>query len=164
MNMQASSTQPVMSKRIAPQPRQHPIFGMIPAASRNRLQMCLDLSELGDVVRFRMGPYHIHLLSGPTSTHRALVENHKNYGKQWLGYQKLSMMLGQGLVTSDGDFWQRQRRIAQPTFHRQRIVGFGEVMTRRAQALADHWEASVRRGEPVVDVSADLTRIILGII
>jgi cytochrome P450 len=137
---------------------------MIPAANRGRLKMCLDLAELGDVVRFRMGPYQIHLLSGPSSTHRALVENQKNYGKQWLGYQKLAMMLGQGLVTSDGDFWRRQRRIAQPTFHRDRIAGFAEVMARRAQALANEWEASVRRGESVVDVSADLTRVILGII
>lgn len=164
MTMQSATPRVVPSRRMAPEPKQHPIFGMIPAASRSRLKMCLDLAALGDVVRFRMGPYHIHLLSGPTSSHRALVENHQNYGKQWLGYQKLSMMLGQGLVTSDGDFWRRQRRIAQPTFHRERIAGFGEVMVRRATELADGWEASLRRGESVVDVSVDLTRVILGII
>jgi cytochrome P450 len=72
-------------------------------------------------------------------------------------------LLGHGLVTSDGEFWRRQRRIAQPAFHRARIAAFSETMRRVAEALAASWAAAAR-GDGVVDVAGDLIDATLRIV
>jgi cytochrome P450 len=153
----------IASRKIAPGPKGVPILGMLPAASRDRLQMCLDLADMGDVVRFKMGPYLIHFLSDPASAHHVLVDNHKNYDKQWQGYQKLGRAIGDGLLVSNGEFWLRQRRIAQPAFHRDRIAAFADIMARKAERTAERWREHATRGEPV-EVADEMMRVTLDII
>lgn len=103
----------------------------------------------GDLVKFRVGPLYAHIVRHPKDVARVLQENHTAYGKQTLGYKKMKLLLGEGLVTSDGDFWLRQRRIAQPAFHRERIAGFADTMVGRTQEMLERVSAQAERGEDV---------------
>jgi cytochrome P450 len=120
-------------------------------------------NRYGDVVRLPMGPFRVFLARHPDHVQRVLLDNQQNYGRQTRGYRALRETLGNGLVTSDGDFWLRQRRIAQPAFHKQRIARFASVMTEAAEQLVASWEARARSGEPF-DVMPDLLRATLAII
>ncbi len=102
-----------------------------------------------------------HLISSPAGVNHILAENNKNYGKQTRGYASLRYVLGNGLLTSEGDFWKRQRRIAQPAFHRSRIASFAQTMVRAASDAAARLEA--RKGE-VIDVHEEMMRLTLRIV
>lgn len=97
--------------------------------------------EFGDLCRLRLGPYTLFLVADPENVHRVLVTNQSNYIKGQ-GYAGFRLLVGNGLVTSDGDLWQRQRRLMQPSFRPRAIEGFvammGETTARRLQT----WRAS----------------------
>jgi cytochrome P450 len=76
----------------------------------------------------------------PDAVHRVLVENAKNYVKS-PSYRGLRAVLGNGLVTSEGDFWRRQRKLAQPAFHRERLAGFVSAMVSDTEAMLERWAA-----------------------
>src|SRR5579883_1295704 len=67
--------------------------------------------EYGDIVRLQFGPFDAYLLCHPDGVQRVLQDNNKNYDRQEQGYRKLKLALGDGLLTTDGSFWQQQRRI-----------------------------------------------------
>jgi cytochrome P450 len=146
----------------APGPRGHPLLGSLPRAQRDPIGLFLEsFRQYGDVVRFRFGPKVAHLVSSPEGVNHVLAENNKNYGKQTRGYRNLRYVLGNGLLTSEGESWKRQRRIAQPAFHRQRIAGFAQAMVRAAEDTAASLEA--RRGE-TVDMHHEMMRLTLRIV
>jgi cytochrome P450 len=150
------------ARNPAPGPRGHPLLGSLPEVRRDPIRMFLQaFHAYGDVVRFRFGPMVGHLVSSPDGVNHVLAENNKNYGKQTRGYRNLRYVLGNGLLTSEGEFWRRQRRIAQPAFHRQRISGFAATMVRAAEAAAASLEE--RRGR-VVDMHHEMMRLTLRIV
>jgi len=55
-------------------------------------------------------------------------------------YRRGLRVLGNGLLTSEGDFWQRQRRLVQPAFHQERIAAYGDVMVAYTNRLLDRWQ------------------------
>src|SRR5262249_29543269 len=101
--------------------------------------------QYGEHVRWQVGPIEVHLVFDPTSIEHVLVDNAKNYDKRSVGYDKLKLALGEGLLTSEGDFWRRQRRIVQPAFHRERLRGFGQVMTAKTEDLMVRWRPAAAR-------------------
>lgn len=116
----------------------------------------------GDVGRLRFGHLRVFLLAHPEHVEHVLLRNHTGYDKNLRTYKHLSAILGNGLVTSDGDFWQRQRRVAQPAFSHGRIQRFAGIMTRASESIADGWEEAARRGESV-DVHRDMMTLALEI-
>jgi cytochrome P450 len=88
-----------------------------------------------------------------------LVGNVKNYDKRARGFEMLRKIVGEGLVTSAGDFWKRQRRIAQPAFHKERIARFGEAMVRASMDLVDGWKT----GKPL-DLAEAFNRVTLRLV
>src|SRR3954463_11042900 len=135
---------------------------MLPAARRDPLGVFGEaFRDYGDVVRFHFGPMVGHLVSSPAGVNHVLAENNKNYGKQTRGYESLRYVLGNGLLTSEGEFWKRQRRIAQPAFHRQKIAGFAEAMVRAAEDCAVRLG---RRHGQTVDVHNEMMRLTLRIV
>ena len=97
--------------------------------------------DIGDVATFTfLGLSKAVMVSDPDLVKRVFVDNHHNYGKRTRGYSALRFLLGNGLVTSEGSFWRRQRRIAQPSFHHHRIAGFADVMARLTAEQIAHWQ------------------------
>ena len=149
-------------RKAAPGPRGHALLGSLPDARRDPISLfSRSFREYGDVVRFRFGPRVAHLVSGPDGVNHVLAENNKNYGKKTRGYAVLRYVLGNGLLTSEGEYWKRQRRIAQPAFHRQRVAGFAQTMVSAAEQAAAQLEE--QRGS-VIDVHHQMMRLALRIV
>src|SRR5262245_4205585 len=142
-----------------PGPRGMPVLGSLLAVRRDPTGVFLDAARrFGDVVYFKIGPRRGYLISNPQDVRHVLLDNARNYHKSPL-YQKLRMfLLGDGLLTSEGDFWLRQRRIAQPAFHRQKVAGLASVMARAARDTATGWEAVAAAGRPV-DIDGEMMRL-----
>src|SRR6185436_10809093 len=119
---------PSHSTDLAPGPRGVPWFGSAFDAWRDPLGLfTASMNTYGHVVRFRFGPFEYVLVNEPEGVKHVLVDNAKNYTKS-RNYKGLKLVLGEGLVTSEGDHWRRQRKLTQPGFHRERLAGFCEVM------------------------------------
>src|SRR5918911_3891958 len=88
--------------------------------------------EHGDIVYFRMGPQDVYFLNHPDYIKDVLVSHHQNFIKG-RALQRSKRLLGEGLLTSEGEFHRRQRRLAQPAFHRGRVASYADVMTEYAE-------------------------------
>lgn len=132
-----------------PGPRGYPVIGMLPQLRADPIRTFLDAAdEYGDVVHLKAGPYHGYLLSDPADIKHVLQDNARNYHKSPL-YERLKDGIGHGLLTSEDAFWLRQRRLAQPAFHRQRLVAMADTMVACAARALDAWEDRADRGEPL---------------
>jgi cytochrome P450 len=150
--------------KVAPSPPAHPILGHAPALGRDPLGSLLRwMQEVGDVIQLRLGARHAHAVFHPDHVRWVLQENQKNYGKKTRGYETLSLFMGNGLLTSDGEPWKKQRRLLQPAFHREKIVAFGSAMTRAAEAAIERWEPWAEAGRPF-DAAEEMMRITLRIV
>jgi cytochrome P450 len=116
----------------------------------------------GDVVSLRAWPFTSFFLAHPDHIKHVLQEHNQAYVKGVV-IAKLKVLIGEGLFTSEGDFWRRQRRLAQPAFHRQRLAGFVGTMTETAATVLDRWAPRVRDGAPL-DVSAQMSALTLGVV
>jgi cytochrome P450 len=131
---------------------------MLPAVRRNPTAVFMSAAlRYGDVVYLRIGSRRGFLITNPTDVRHVLQDNARNYHKSPL-YAKLRMSLGNGLLTSEDEFWLRQRRIAQPAFHRQRIAGLASIMADAARDTAAEWQSIASRGEPT-DVGEEMMRL-----
>jgi cytochrome P450 len=114
--------------------------------------------EYGDIAHFQVNrKHHTYLLSHPDLIRDVLVTQQKNFMKG-RGLERAKRLLGNGLLTSEGEFHLRQRRLAQPAFHRQRVAAYADVMSRYAARVCAPW----RDGE-TLDVSREMMRLTLAI-
>ena len=95
--------------------------------------------KYGDLVGFRFGPQWAVFINNPELIKDVLVTHDSVFGKG-RGLLRAKCLLGEGLLTSEGSFHHRQRRLAQPAFHRQRVQGYGNVMTHYANQLRHTWQ------------------------
>jgi cytochrome P450 len=146
------------ARTLPPGPRGMPILGMLPAIKRDPAGVFIQAAlQFGDVVYFRIGPRRGYLITNPDDIRHVLQDNARNYHKSPL-YDKLRMFLGNGLLTSEDGFWLRQRRIAQPAFHRQRMADLAGVMASAARDAAARWQPFASAGQPV-DVDEEMMRL-----
>ncbi|MCA9573896.1 MAG: cytochrome P450 [Sandaracinaceae bacterium] len=145
--------------RLAPSPKGDPLIGHQRLA-RDPLYTFLRLrEEHGDVVRLQFGTLTAHLVSDPALVQTVLQDRARIYGKQTRGMRQLRLALGEGLLTSEGDFWLRQRRIAQPAFHKKRIDALTPAMTEAAERT----RASFVTGE-AFDMHGAMMRLTLDVV
>ena len=146
-------------ERFPPGPR-----AAIPGAIVYRIQrdalgfLSAAKERYGDVVGFRVGRQPVVLLSAPDDVRDVLVTNQRNFTKG-RGLERAKLLLGEGLLTSEGEHHLRQRRLVQPAFHRQRVAAYGDTMTEYAARAAGRW----RDGE-TLDVHAAMTALTLAIV
>jgi cytochrome P450 len=141
----------------------HPL-GSWPRLSADPVKFMLEATrEHGDVVAFRIGPIQAVLVRDPEAIKHVMVDNNHNYDKATRGYDVLRRFLGNGLLTSEGDFWRRQRRIAQPAFHRKRIAGFAETMVGDTLDMLTAWERTAAAGQ-TIDMSREMMALTLRIV
>lgn len=142
-----------------PGPRQSfPLSGIF-AYRRGPLPFFQSLAErYGDISYFRLGPQPAFFFNHPDYIKEILVTNHQNFMKG-LALQRAKRLLGEGLLTSEGEFHRRQRRLAQPAFHRQRIASYAEIMTDYASQISNGWHDGA-----TLDISEEMMRLTLGIV
>ena len=127
--------------------------------ARNPLGMMMAMAaEYGDIAHFRVGPQHLFLFNHPDLIRDVLVTRQKNFHKS-RGLERAKKLLGTGLLTSEGDFHLRQRRLAQPAFHRQRIAGYAMTMTEHANRMQSTWNDG-----QTLDVHHEMMKLTLGIV
>lgn len=137
-----------------PGPRGRLVLGCIPEFRRDRLVFLRELAaKYGDAATFRLGPRRVVLLNHPDLIEEVLVAKNRCFCKHF-GYRLLEPIIGKGLLTSEGDFWLRQRRLSQPAFLRERIAGYADIMA----ALAERQMADWRDGEER-DIAVEMSRL-----
>jgi len=101
---------------------------------------------------------YTYVIHHPDDVKRVLVSNHRNYTKG-LGLDRVKILLGKGIMTSEGELWKRQRYMMQPLFHRRVIGAFAALIAQANDRLLARWDALAERGEPVnlTDEMSELT-------
>lgn len=114
--------------------------------------------QYGDAVSFRIGPQVLVFLNHPDLVRELLVTQHRSFHKS-LVMQRTKVILGEGLLTSEDEFHKRQRRLAQPAFHRERIARYAAVMVERAAAMREAW-----RDGTIVDIHQEMMHLTLSVV
>jgi cytochrome P450 len=136
-------------------------FGLAayPAFSGDRIGALARLArEYGDIVLFRLGRQRMALLNHPDYVEDVLVTRARLF-KKGRALERAKRLLGEGLLTAEGEAHLRQRRLVQPSFHRQRVEGYAQAMVAHASRTAERWRDG---GE--IDVAAEMTQLTLTIV
>jgi len=116
------------------------------------------IREYGDLVGLRIFNFRILLLNHPDHIEDVLVNHPRKFIKGRV-LQANKRVFGRGLLTSEGDFWLRQRRLAQPAFHRARIAGYASTMVEYTERLLHEWQDGEER-----DIHKEMMRLTLHIV
>ena len=123
-----------------PGPRGGFIRGSLPQMNNDYLGFFAELArDYGDISTFRLGPVRCCLVNRPEWIEEILVRDAANYTKTW-DYKALKTILGDGLVTSEGELWRRQRRLVQPASDRNRMDGYIARFGDRTAEMLETWE------------------------
>ena len=121
--------------------------------------------EYGDSSFWRFLHISSYFFVNPSDVESVLVTHHRNFIKG-IGTRANPEVFGNGLLTSEGDFWLRQRRLSQPAFHRARIASYAEIMAREAARMLDGWHDGEERDMHRAMMQATLaiaTRTLFGV-
>jgi cytochrome P450 len=135
------------TQATAPGPRGLPIIGnVLEMGGNNTLERYMLMRQkYGDLVGVKLGPMHGFIVFNPEDVYYVLVKNQKNYIKG-IGYDSFRLLVGNGLVTSDGALWRQQRRLMQPPFTPASIGQYADMMVDVTKTLLDGWQALADRG------------------
>jgi len=147
------------SIKLPPGPKSNTPGGQLVAMTRDPLKFLMKTAaEYGQIAHFMLGPQHTVFVNDPEHIENVLVAHDWNFVKG-RGLKRARRVLGRGLLTSEGNFHRRQRRLAQPAFHKQRIAGYAAVMTEYADRTANRWS-----GGETVDIAQEMMRLTLAIV
>lgn len=114
--------------------------------------------EYGDLSHFKMGRLHVYLINNPDYIEKILIYDHSNFSKG-PRLQSAKRLLGEGLVTSEGEFHKNQRKLIQPLFLPKKIASYGPIMTDRSLRMIQGW-----KNGSIVNVHSELMKVTLSII
>jgi cytochrome P450 len=130
---------------LPPGPRGHFLTGHLSELKRDWLGALTRYArEYGDFVPLRLGPKPAFLLGHPDLIESVLVAMNRSFNKSPT-LRNGRRLFGNGLLMSEDSFWRRQRRLMQPAFHQERIVGYGRTMVAYTQELLDDWPDGAAR-------------------
>ncbi|HEY7784568.1 MAG TPA: cytochrome P450 [Pyrinomonadaceae bacterium] len=151
---------PNSPRPLPPEHKGNLLLGVMPEFNRDQLGFITRCRDYGDVVRLRFLYLTAFFIYHPDDIEFVLSTNARNFIKsRSLRSPFFRRLVGNGLLTSEGEFWRRQRRLAQPAFHRQRISTYGEVMVDYTLRTISTW----REGQ-VRDIHRDMMRLTLEIV
>ena len=131
---------------MPPGPKGLPILGVALELRRDPLATMRSIArEYGDIVGFHVMMQSRVMLNHPDWINQVLVMQQSKFHKSELTRRITSRILGQGLLISEGEFWRRQRRLAQPAFHRSRNNEYAATMLEIAQAHIHKWRDGEKR-------------------
>jgi cytochrome P450 len=127
------------------------------------MKMLLDVHrEYGDIVRVKLGPFLTHLLVEPSNIDHVLRENSRNYVRGQL-YERFKLFFGEGLLTSDNEYWKAHRVVVQPVFHKERIAALTDSMVDATEQLLTRFDAAARLAQPI-DILPEMMRVSLAVL
>ncbi|HRE48119.1 MAG TPA: cytochrome P450 [Aggregatilineales bacterium] len=130
------------------------------ALRRDPLNYFLSLPrEWGDLCYFQLWGLKSIYLNHPQHIHEMLVEKAKLFVRSRSQTQVISRLIGKSILTTDGDFWRRQRKLVQPAFHHKRIAGYADIMVKHTLTLAESWQAGEQR-----NAAHDMMEVTLAIV
>ena len=128
---------------------------------RNPLQFFQSIvSQYGDIVCYRPAPEPAYLLNHPDYVRHVLVDNNRNYTKATSSNLLFNKVVGEGLLTSEGETWRRQRRMMQPAFHHTRIEKLDGMIVDAAQDMLDVWQRAFDSNQPI-DIAREMAALTL---
>jgi cytochrome P450 len=145
---------------VRPQgPKNPPFVGHLRAFRSNPLAFLIKAArEHGDLVYFRVARQHMYLVNHTDYVREILVTNQSNFLKS-RALQRAKVLLGEGLLTSEGQHHLRQRRLVQPAFHRERLAGYAAAMSETAVRVRQRWQAGSS-----MDVSVEMAKLTLSVV
>jgi cytochrome P450 len=150
---------PAKGSKLPPGPKGLPLFGLAFQVLRDPLETLRRLArEYGDIVCVPIVNQHRIFLNHPDYIEQVCIVQQAKFHKSKLTKDVTQRLLGQGLLISEGDFWRRQRRLAQPAFHRSRINEYGATMVERAEVRMKQW-----RDGDVRDITQEMMAMTLDI-
>jgi cytochrome P450 len=159
---------------MTPDSNQHTAAAQLPPLVADRFDVgsaADSLERLVAAARDGGGLFRIHapgrgsdtwIVNNPADIKRVLVTNHRNYTKG-VGLDRVRILLGDGIMTSEGETWRRQRRMIQPFFHRRVVEQFAELIARCIEQRLQRWQRSADRAEPV-DMTEQMSELTLDIV
>lgn len=134
---------------------------MLGAPGSQRLRAMEDsIQQYGQTVRFHLGPLDFYVSGDPAVARHVLVEHPQRYVKSDR-YDSLKFLLGQGLVTSEGALWKRQRKLTQPAFHKPKLAALASMMTAAGDEMLNSWAA---RGDVPIALHSEMMKVTLNIV
>src|SRR3954470_10294761 len=134
------------------------LSGHLPAFRKARLDFLTDCARTyGDVVALRLAHRRVYLVTHPDLIENVLVTQSRHFIKHF-ALRLNPLVLGNGLLTSEGDFWLKQRRLVQPVFNRARIASYAPAMVAAAQRVIGSWQPGEAR-----DIMTEMMRLTLDI-
>jgi cytochrome P450 len=125
----------------------------------NPIAMLMKIAyTYGDISHFKFGRQHVYLVNNPQYIENILIRDHQNFIKS-RGLQVSKRILGEGLVTSEGEYHDKQRRIIQPAFHPNRVKNYGHMMVDYAERISERWQDKM-----VIDIHSEMMHITSAII
>lgn len=148
-----------LAKTIRP-PGPHPRYPgqFVVDLARDMRGLFSRMAEFGDVTQIRIGPQLVVVLNHPEDVKRVLVTDQRNFTKG-RALERTKSLLGDGLLTSEGELHLRQRRLMQPAFHRSRIATYATVMSAYAERAQAGWEDGA-----TLDVHAEMMHLTLAVV
>ena len=143
---------------LPPGPKGLPIVGNIFQLRRDPLSFVREIQQTyGRMSTVQFGKQQVVMFLRPEHVRYLLVEKPRNFVKYDLG--NLRFLLGDGLLTSDGDFHRQQRRLVQPAFHKHRVEGYADTMVHLTEEMLEQWQPGSE-----VDISREMQQLTLRII
>jgi cytochrome P450 len=160
--MTAVAARATPNGRTPPGPPRSATLSLLRKLASDRLSLMTEARDVyGDAVRVVIGPKTLYIFNHPDHAKHVLADNAGNYHKG-IGYIEARRALGDGLLTSEGELWRKQRRTIQPVFQHKRVAAQAGVIATEAARLVDRLRA--RMGDGPVDVLKEITGLTLGVL
>lgn len=159
----ATSTQEIPLRR-PPLTKGFPIIGSLPTIINHQTNYLFNAwHKYGDIYELDLGLVRIVMLNHPDYAQHILRDNVRNYAKGGEMWASVRDVIGDGLVTSEGAYWRRQRRMIQPHFHRQHLASLVDLMVEAIDDGMSEWDDLAESGEPF-DISQAYANITMKVI
>jgi cytochrome P450 len=149
-------------RRTPPGPPRRETPSLLFRLIRDRLGLVSSATErYGDAVRLAIGPKTLYLFNHPDHAKHVLADNADNYTKG-IGLMQAKRVLGDGLLTSDGDLWRAQRRVIAPVFQTKRLASQAEIVAEEAARLVERLRAHI--GHEPVNILHEVTELTITVL
>ena len=139
------------------------LFGNLTQLRKERIQFFINQQkELGDIFQIKVPTRKVIVVSNPEWIKYVLVDNNKNFTKSF-AYDSIKIFLGNGLLTSEGEYWKRQRRLAQPAFHKEKLALMFNNMVEQSQKCINHIDSFADTNQSI-NLNKELYKLTLDIV